>query len=321
MLIQALMFSDIQVDSRIVRYDSLLYAINNEQDMTRLQKYNPAFFNLFFYRILGLPSSTPDSLFIRTRAMLQAETFVELDQKIKNQYQSFDDIAQEWDQAMKYYKYYFNPTNVPDLYTVVTEFAYGSFIFPIDREKDGVGVSLDLFLGDSVNYPIMSKIDPNFSAYRARTFNRDHLIKKAMDAIIDDKLPGARQPDFIHHLIREGKKYYISDNLLPFVSDTAIWEYSNEQWQWVKDNEWNIYTFLITNELFFSRDRSIYVKLINPAPHTKDMPPEAPGRAVVYSGYKIVEEYMRRNPDTSLSQLIELDANEIFQAAKYKPRR
>ena len=311
--------SDIIVETKIVRFDSLLYSIQTAEDLKKIQSAYPQFYELYFYRILGLPNN--DSLFVKISEMLRAETFSELKTKISNHYARFDDVAKDWSQALKYYQYYFHPTTVPDLYTNVTEFAYGSFIFPLSADKDGIGVSLDLFLGDRVNYTLMSKLDPSFSAYSSRTFNRDHLIKKAIDALIEDKLPPARGQEFIHHLLREGKKYYISDHLLPFASDTVIWEYTGDQWTWVQDNEWNIYSYLITNELFYSKARANYLRLISPAPHTKDMPPEAPGRVASYIGYKIIEAYMRRYPETTYTELIDMDANALFQAAKYKPVR
>lgn len=311
--------SDVVVDTDIIRFDNLLYGIETEDDFQKLKTAYPVFFDLYFYRVLGLPQS--DSLFYQTKEMIASKTFTELQTKISSQYSSMDDIELQWEKSMKYYSYYFNPTSIPDLYTTVTEFAYGSFIFPVDANQDGVGVSLDLFLGDSINYPAMSKMDNSFSAYNSRSFNRAHLVKKAVDAILDDKLPAARSSEFIYHLIREGKKYYISEKLLPFVSDTVIWEYTPAQMKWTKDNEWNIYSFLITNELYYSRERSSYVRLINPAPHTKDMPPEAPGRVVSYIAYKIVEAYMAQHPNTTYEELVSLDAKAIFENAKYKPRR
>jgi hypothetical protein len=314
--------SNIEISTEIVRFDSLLYTIQSKNDLTNIQQAYPAFFNLYFNQILGINHfDRIDTLLYQTSKMLNVETFTSLKKKIEKQYGNLDPIETQWDKAMKYYKYYFKEVTAPDLYTCVTEFSFASFIFPISETKDGIGVSLDMFLGDSVNYAMMAKLDPGFSSYNARTFNRDHLVKKAMDAVLEDLLPPVQKPEFIHHLIREGKKYYASDHILPFLSDTVIWEYTPEQWQWTQENEWNIYSFLISNDLIYSTQRSKYNKLIKPAPHTMDMPPEAPGRAAIFIGYQVVSEYMRRNPDVTMPALFEMDGLELFQAAKYKPRR
>ncbi len=313
--------SSIDIDTRIIRFDSLLYTIESNTDIKVLQSNFPKLFDLYFYRILALPRpAITDSLLYTINKMLDAETFKELKHKIPAQYGNFSDFSEQWNQAMRYYKYYFQPATVPDLYTTVTEFAYGSFIFPISDSKDGVGLSLDLFLGDSVNYAAMVKLDPSFSSYNSRTFNQDHLIKKAVDALLDDMLPQSRNPQFLDALIREGKKYYFSDNILPFLSDTVIWEYTPDQLQWVQDNERNIYSFLVSNDLIYSTQRSKFMRLLSAAPNSPDMPPDAPGRAAIFIGYKIIDAFMQRYPDTSFDELVKKDASELFQEAKYKPR-
>lgn len=314
--------SDVMVETNFVRFDSILYAMNSPDQLQQVMNAYPAYTSLYFNQILHLkPSRSVDSLYVQVRDMVDSEAFQVIGQKGHNQYDIIDDIKRDWIKSMKYYKHYFNPETVPDFYTTVTEFGFGSFIFPIDDKKDGVGVSVDLFLGDSINYPAMAKMDASFSAYNSRSFNRDHLVKKAVDAVIDDLLPMPRGTEFLPQLIREGKKYYISDKLLPYVSDTVIWEYSTEQWKWVQENEWNIYSFLVSNELFYSTNRAKYIRLITAAPSTPDMPPEAPGRSVIYIAYKIVERYAERNPSMSLQEIIDTDANTIFQGAKYKPER
>ena len=314
--------SDVAIQTPVVRFDSILYSMRTTQDLEKVMAAYPSFSDLYFHRILNLKRHTlVDSLFHTIRNMVKSEAFTVIGRMGHNQYDQIDDIKRDWRQAMQYYAHYFETDEVPDLYTTVTEFAFGSFIFPIDQDKDGIGVSVDLFLGDSINYPAMAKIDASFSAYNSRTFNRDHLVKKAVDALIDDVVPAARGAEFLPHLLREAKKYYISDILLPFVSDTVVWEYTPAQLDWVRQNEWNIYSFLIANELFYSKDRAKYIRLITPSPSTPDMPPEAPGRAVIYIGYKIVERYMERHPEVTLAQLAGLDAHTLFQEAKYKPEK
>ena len=311
--------SHIDIETQIIRFDSLLYHVKTPDDIKTIFTAYPAYSDLYFHRILRLPKS--DSLFSRVHDMLQAETFRQLDRKINYVYKDFASHKNSWKQAMKYYTYYFEPDEVPDLYTTVTEFAYGSFIFPITDSKDGIGLSLDLFLGDSVNYSAMARMDPAFSTYNSRTFNSDHLIKKAIDALIDDLLPRHTNPQFLYPLIREGKKHFIAKKILPFISDTVLWEYTPAEWQYVQDNEWNIYSFLITQELFYSTQRSKYSRLIQPAPNSIDMAPGTPGRAAIYCGYNIVKRYMERFPETSLADLVDLDAQLLFQEAKYKPKR
>lgn len=310
--------SDEVVNIDFVRFDSMVYHVKEPVDIEVINSRYPAFSQLYFNRILGFRDR--DSLFSNVRDMISSQTFQVLGEKAHNQYDDIEDIKKEWRQAMQFYSHYFQPSSVPDFYTTVTEFAFGSFIFPISETKDAVGVSVEMFLGDTINYTAMAKMDASFSDYNARTFNREHLIKKAVDALVDDILLEENSATFLPYLLRAGKKQYVLKQLLPYAADTVLWEYTPEQLAWVRDNEVNIYQHLVSEELFFSKERSNYLRLLSPGPSSPGMPPEAPGRAATYIGYKIIESYMDRHPDTTLPELMRLEANALFQAAKYKPR-
>ena len=52
------------------------------------------------------------------------------------------------------------------------------------------------------------------------------------------------------------------------------------------------------------------------------MPAEAPGRAGNFIGWKIVESFMKHNPNVTVSELFKIsDAQYIMDKAKYKPER
>jgi hypothetical protein len=50
------------------------------------------------------------------------------------------------------------------------------------------------------------------------------------------------------------------------------------------------------------------------------MPLEAPGRTAGFVGWKILENFWKRNPEMSLSQILLLkDAQKILDSSRYKP--
>ena len=52
------------------------------------------------------------------------------------------------------------------------------------------------------------------------------------------------------------------------------------------------------------------------------MPTEAPGRTGDYIGWQIIRAYMKRYPETTLSDLIKMnDSQTILEKSKYKPKR
>jgi len=123
-------------------------------------------------------------------------------------------------------------------------------------------------------------------------------------------------------MIHNGKQLYILDQLLPYAPDSIKLEYTPTQIKWIKENEYNIWAYLIEKELLYSTNMREIQKLVNPSPHSPGMPPEAPGRTANWVGWQIVKNYMKRNPTTTLSDLLALeDSQKLLDKAKYKPRR
>ena len=79
--------------------------------------------------------------------------------------------------------------------------------------------------------------------------------------------------------------------------------------------------FFDRKELLFSNQSREFLKLLNEAPTSSGMPPESPGRAVVWTGWQMVRKYMAQNPETSLEQLMAIhDGQIILSKSKYKPK-
>ena len=61
------------------------------------------------------------------------------------------------------------------------------------------------------------------------------------------------------------------------------------------------------------------VKYLNDAPFTSGMPSDSPGRTVVWTGFRIVEKYMKKT-GASLEELMqEQDYHKILRVAGYRP--
>ena len=61
-------------------------------------------------------------------------------------------------------------------------------------------------------------------------------------------------------------------------------------------------------------------KYLNPAPYSKGMPIESPGQVAVWVGWNIVNEFMSKNQDVTISELFQIkEAQYILNQSKYKP--
>lgn len=314
---------DIGVDFKTIHFEDLLFGLDSNmiaQELGELETSHPAFVNLFFESILPLTDKSGSINEQELIGFINDPFLINLKDTLD---QVFDRsaIRSEFEKAFKYAKHYFPNWNTPNIYTLISGFAYQRFLFE-DEDGDALGVGLDFFLGSNYPYKQIDPSNPSYSDYLTRTFNEDHIIKKSLEAWIEDKMPPMTSNNLISQMISNGKKLYILDKLLPAVSDTVIMEYTADQLAWSHESELEIWSFFFDQDLFYETNLRKISKYINPSPSSLGMPPEAPGRIANYMGWRIVEAYMKRHPEKSLEMLLlERNAQQILDASKYKPKK
>ncbi|MCB0546362.1 MAG: hypothetical protein KDD19_02185 [Phaeodactylibacter sp.] len=309
--------SDIEADISIRRFEQDLFGLDTNRMATGLaglKESYPEFSTIFFGQVLGVPMA--DTAFYR--GFITHPAMRSLFDTCQARYGNMQDIETEFEQAFRYFRYYFPAEPAPTVTTFLSEFTMAAFVF----EDNGLAVGLDFFLGDSYPY---RKIDPNnpvFSEYLIRTFNRSHLVSKTVQALIDGLAgppPGNRLLDMMVH---NGKKLYTLDLLLPYTPDSIKLEVTSAQVQWLQDNELEMWAYFLKENLLYSSDWQNIRKLVDFSPHSPGMPPEAPGRTANWVGWQIVKAYMKKHPETTLPQLLALpDAQALMDESRYKPGR
>ena len=294
-----------------------------EVSLAKLERQYPAFMGIYLQNVMGFINPEEPSLAAANiKGFIGDENINLLYQATQIHYGDFDDLAADFESAFKLYKYYFPQRDVPDIYTFFSEYGIQRFLFSDENGKDALGIGLDLFLGADYPYQEFIPNNPAFSSYLIRRFNREHLVKRGVGALVEDILGANRGKNMLEQMIHNGKKLYLLDHLLPYTQDSIIIEYTEDQLNWCEENQIQIWAYFLKEDLFYETDNNKINKLVNPAPNHPNMPPEAPGRTGNYIGWKIVEAFMQRQPDMSLSDLIAFeDEQKILEISKYKPRK
>jgi len=308
--------SHIEVDYELVRFEREML----EGTVTELTDKYPAFANNFFkYVIPVYRDQDYEQAFANIKTAPEFKYLIDTMDVVFNDFGKTDS---EFKDAFRYVKHYFPEIDIPDIYTFVSGFAHQQFLFSVDSTEHGIGIGLDMFLGNDFNYGIIAPENPAFSDYLARTFNKDHIVRKSIHSILDDYIPNPKQLRMIDQMIYNGKTLYLLNKMLPLVSDTIIMEYSKKQWDWAQENEIEMWAFFLKENLFYETNTQKINKYISASPHAPGMPPSAPGRTANFIGWKIIDAYMRKFPKTSLQELVEInDAQELLQKSRYKPRK
>jgi uncharacterized protein YjaZ len=113
---------------------------------------------------------------------------------------------------------------------------------------------------------------------------------------------------------------YFLDVILPQFSNADKLRFSQNQLNWCKENESNIWAYFIDHEILYSTDIKKINSYINYAPFAKGMPKESPGRIAYWMGWNIVKTYMNNKKNITIEQLMEnTNPQEILQQSRYKP--
>jgi gliding motility-associated lipoprotein GldB len=292
--------SSIQVTVVIDRFEEKFYDAT-EQTLPALKNEYPFLF----------PVQNPDSVWLnRIKNEEENELFVE-SQKVFGDFKNEKVVLESLFKHVIQNHSDFKP---PRIITLITNLDYENKVMYADSL---LFVSLDMYLGRN------NEVYNEFPKYLSHNFFKEQLVVDVAHAISETYLKENRSRQFLNTIITEGKKMYMVDSYLPTVSDAQKMGYSNEKFEWVINNESQIWKYFVENKLLYSTDSNLYGRFIGNAPFSKfyiDIDKESPGKIGVWMGWNIVRSYMHNN-NVTLKQLLQTPAAEIFKKSKYKPKK
>lgn len=292
--------SKMDVEVKIERFD-LAFAHANPADLPKLKEAYPF---LFSERI-------NDSIWIdRINDSLQKE----LSDEVEKTFANFDDVRDNIESLFQHLKYYDKTFKVPRVITVTSDVDYRNKTIVTDTI---VLISLDTYLGADHHFY------EGIQRFLTQNMKRSQIVSD-LAANYSEKYIYQDQPKtLLDDMIYFGKQLYFKDKMIPFVSDAVKIGYSDVQLEWVKENESEIWRYFIERELLFSTDNSLAERFIADAPFSKfylELDSESPGKIGQYMGWHIVRSYMKNN-DVDFMDMMQKNADEIFNKSKFKPRK
>ncbi len=317
--------SGIEANMKIIRFEQALFGIDTaktEEGLQTLETQYPNVANTFFQAIIAAkkPNQTPPQYFPIVKQFL-TDTFVRKTYDTTQiVFKNFELYKKELNQAVRFYKYYFPNLAEPTFFTFVSQYNYD--VFPLS--SDTIGIGLDFFLGaQHADYQYIENLRYD---YVRRTLTPEHLVAKTMRMVIQNASNNASYTEggnrLLDMMVNNGKQLYLLDQLMPYAPDSIKYGYSAAQTQWCKENEAGMWASFLKENVLYETNFKKIAKLVTPSPNSPGMPQEAPGETGNYIGWQIVKQFMKRNPNTSMSQLIGIsDAQQILDRSKYKPAR
>ena len=141
-----------------------------------------------------------------------------------------------------------------------------------------------------------------------------------MQNIINDLFPPAEDDKpLVNQMVEKGKRLYLLSRLVPDAEEYQLIGYSRKQLDDGYSHEAVIWNLFIKNSYLQVTDKNIIKNYLGEGPKTPELGEGAPGNIGSFAGWQIVKKYMAGRQATGLAQLMETDAEQVFQQARYKP--
>jgi hypothetical protein len=309
--------SSIDVKIEVKRLEKDLFSLDPGNIITAVpslkDKYD-GFLQLFSYVINTGDINDPSfgDMLVRFCTDRQNNDVYALTMKV---FPDIDEIETDIKAAFRHYLYYFPDRKAPGIFTCITGF--NSSIITGDSL---LGISLDRYLGADCEYYPRLGIYNYISARMAPAYAVPDCIYGWATSEWDFQSTGYQADNVLSEIIHQGKLKYYEKCLLPDKDDELIFGFTPQQMKFCRNNEDQMWQYLIENDLLFSTDQFIIRKLTGEAPFTSYFTSESPGRAGAWIGFRIVEAFMMKNHNITLQDLMnENDVQLMLEKARYNP--
>jgi uncharacterized protein YjaZ len=122
----------------------------------------------------------------------------------------------------------------------------------------------------------------------------------------------------LERMIYEGKIIYVLTQLGKDFDYRNILSLTADEYRWCLEHEAALWTAMIERKHLYTPDITVTSKYFRPSPATF-ISEEAPGDIGCFTGYRIVEKYMKRTGSSCEELLNNNDAQKILTESGYKP--
>jgi hypothetical protein len=310
--------SSVRVNLEIKRLEKDLFSLDPgkiAESVPQLKEKYRGFLQLFSYVINGGEIGDPAFGDFLTRFCTDRLN-IEIYDSVMKVFPDIPQLKHELELAFRHYLYYFPAKQVPAVFTCITGFNNS-----IIAGDSVLGISLDRYLGAGSSYYRRLQI----YKYLSDRMTPANIVPDCIYgwAASEWDIGSINYPDdnVLTEMIHEGKLRYLEKCMLPDASDEQIFGFSENQMNFCRNNEDQMWQYLVENNLLFNTEKLTIRKLTGEAPFTGYFTNESPGRAAVWIGFRIVESYMMKNKDIPLEALMkENDIQKILEKARYSPQ-
>lgn len=290
--------------------EAQLPAIKTKKELVDFFSAHPVVRDQFFYR----KEYPDDSVFIKE--MFKRFTHPAIDTLLFETQRVFgtgEALQAAFTNAFKNIKYYYPDFKPPVVVTLLS-----GLETDIVLTDSVVMISLDYFLGNE------SRFKPNMYEYMQKRYHKDFVVPSVVLLMgISDTFNATNLEDrtALAEMISYGKAYTFAKHILPCTADSTLIGYTQRELDGAYFNEEKIWTRMVDDQVLFGTSHMIKQKYIAERPKTVEISAQCPGRIGMWVGWRIAQEYLKETNGSLTTLMAEPDAQKIFKASKYRPKK
>ena len=274
-------------------------------------QYLPFYLDTLAAGTVSLADSSTNAEGIKT--FLTHKDYKHLLDTVNQAFPSTDDITESLTTTFRYIKYYDTGIALPDkIYYAVSGLSNMVGL----GSNNTLTICLDYFLGENFNpyYQI------NIPEYVIPRFKKAYAPVMAAQVLYQDAYPfEPHDKDLLTMMIEQGKMQYFLGLVTPQVQEHMHFGFTQQQLEWCRAHERDIYNFFTSNDFLFSKNMQQVMRFVSDGPFTMGMPQESPGNIGSFTGYRIVQQYVKETGADWYALVSETDAQKILKLSKYRP--
>jgi len=230
---------------------------------------------------------------------------------------TISEIQTDLNEAFQRFHAMFPQRTMPKVF--FTQSGWSTNVFATDSI---LSISLESYLGPE-NPGIQNIPVGDIPEYYKEDMRSEYLVADAC-------LTWAKKPveelhqgeDLLSTLIDMGKALYISECMIPDVSDEAMLKWTPEELSWAEQNEYEVWKILAHQDVLYDNRQREIVKWFNAGPFTgvDGIPQGSPPQLGQWIGWRMVHQFMAKSDTYTIDMLLqEKDKQKILAA--YVPKR
>ncbi|MBL3657846.1 gliding motility lipoprotein GldB [Fulvivirga sediminis] len=304
--------SGIEVSLQFERLDSALLGVKSKEDLRDFLNDYPVI-REYFLRRNQYPN---DSVMMQVLyGKFQNPHIDTLQQEINRVFGDLSSLKEELNKAFTNFKYYYPEAELPEIKFIATGLDNDMFI-----SDSLIVVGLDYYLGDSAKYRPLGLYEYMLERYRPSYITPSIMLLYGISSKYNKT--NTSDKTMLADMIGYGKSFYFAKHMMPCTPDSLLIWYSRKEISGSRKNEDIVWAHFLENQLLYETDHLVKKKYIEERPKTYEIGEDAPGRIGTWLGWQIVRQYMERNDEVTLHELMQnTDAKEIFNKSHYKPKK